>query len=238
MAIPTFRVLRGLGPLGNLAANGLAFLTANWGTAVSVAAGTGVALWASAIRFFHEPAVQTGGEIFLATLWTIVAVLYIFDRTKPRIVRAAPDYRYGLTFEGIIPTPDPLNEVEWLGFALQIRNFSQAPIRYEVTEFDLRIGSRALPKPSKLLVGYLARGSGKAISPSKFSKEEVREFFGRRVKGTAEVAVVYGHPEEKPVRILKIKADITLHLPLEDSGSLTAWGADIISENDQPFDAP
>jgi hypothetical protein len=101
------RWLRGLGPVGTLVANLLAFLTANWGTAVSVAAGLIVALWASAVSLVQNPAVQSGGEVFLVTLWTIVGVLFIFDRTKPRPIRSVPDYRYGLTFEGLNPNIDP-----------------------------------------------------------------------------------------------------------------------------------
>jgi hypothetical protein len=228
-----FKWLRGLGPVGTLIANILAFLTANWGTAVSVATGVIVALWASAVSFVHDPAVQAGGEIFLATLWTIVAVLYIFDRTKPRSVRAIPDYRYGLTFEGLFPNIDPLNDEQWMTFAIQIRNFSQAPIRYIVEKFDVRLGSRALPEPKKILTGYLPRGGGKTVSPSKFAKNEVKEFFGKRTKGTAKITITYGHPEEKPLRRLIIDMEITLDLPNENEIRPMGFGVDIIGEQDE-----
>jgi len=230
--------LRSLGPAGTLAANILVFVTTNWVTVMSLVTGLAVALWASAVSFFQEPAVQTGITIFLITLWTIVGVLYVYDRTKPRTIRVAPDYRYGITFEGMGIAIDPLNEETWFGPVLQLRNFSQAPIRYTVTQFDVRIGTRALPKPERPLTVYMARGAGRTSSPSKFSKDEMREFFGKRMKGTAEIVLVYGHPEEKPVRRLKLSFDLILHLPA-DGGSPTnpfGWGTDIISEVDEPID--
>jgi len=227
--------LRGLGPLGTIAANILVFLTTNWVTVMSIVTGLIAALWISAVSFFQEPAVQVGIGIFLVTLWTIVGVLYVYDRTKPRTVRVVPDYRYGLTFEGMNPNVDFLNEETWLSFGVTIRNFSQAPIRYTVEEFDFRIGSRALPKPEKILTGYLARGGGQTITPSRFHKNDVREFFGRRVMGTADIAISYGHPEDTPVRRLRLHMEITLHIP-ETGNTPFGWGADIQKEEDEPFD--
>ena len=227
--------LRSLGPAGTLAANLLVFITTNWVTVMSLVTGLVVAIRASAVSFFQEPAVQVGISIFLITLWTIVGVLYVYDRTKPRTMRVVPDYRYGLTFEGLNPFLDAMDEAVWLSFGIAIRNYSQAPIRYAIEEFDIRIGSRALPKPEKIFTGYLPRGGGKSISPSKFRKDDVREFFGKRVKGTADISISYGHPEEKPVRRLRLHLEITLHFA-ETGEPPFAWGADIQKEEDEPFD--
>jgi hypothetical protein len=228
--------LRTLGPAGGFVADALALLTTNWVAVVSLLLGLVTALWASAVAFFQEPRVQTGIEVFLAALWTMVGALYLYDRTKPRIVRVALDYRYGLTFDGIMPAVDLLNDETWFSVAVQLRNSSQAPIRYAVTEFDVRIGSRALPKPERPMTSVLARGAAKTSSPSRFSKNEMREFFGKRMKGTADITVVYGHPEEKPVRKLTIKAELLLHFPLEGEHQQPfGWGADIISEVDDPI---
>ena len=223
--------LRSFGPAGTAAATAITFLTTNWPLTMSAILGVVAAIWSSALSFFQFPAVQVGVGVFLAALWTTIGILHLIDRTRPRLVRQIPDYRYGLTFEGILPNTDLKNEDMWLSFVLQIRNFSQAPIRYEVEQFDFRIATRALPKPTKKLVGYLARGGGKQISPSQFKKDEVREYFDKRVKGTAEIVVAYGHPEEKPVRRLIIKAEITLHLPPDGNGQM-GFGADILEEND------
>lgn len=241
-----FSWFHSLGPLGTFIANAIVFLTTNWWLVVSAAIGLTAGLWEGAVSFFSLPAVQVGIGLWLASLWTIVALLILVDRRIPRMVKIQPDYRYGLTFEGIVPNIDVLNETGWLSFALQIRNYSQAPIRYTVEGFDFRIGTRALPKPKKILTGYLPRGSGKTISPSQFSKDEVREFFGKRMQGTAEISVIYGHPEEKPIRRLRIGCDITIHLPKDDEEAQAGvqpiklkpfgFGADIITETDEAID--
>jgi len=153
------------------------------------------------------------------------------------MVKSVPDYRYGLTSEGIIPGLDPNNEDGWLGFGVQVRNFSQAPIRYTIENFDLRLESRALPKFPIRPIGYLPRGGGKAIFPPWFKKDHVREFFGRRVVGAVEIIITYGHPEEKPARKLTLKAEITLHLAAEGMPPLPipAFGANITEEIDEPL---
>jgi hypothetical protein len=233
-----FNLLRGLGPLGTFIANVLVFLTTNWGVAVSAAAAIYVGLSDWATGAVHSPAIQAAGLTFLFLLWGYVGIAFLIDRHHPRIISVAPDYRYGITFEGMNIAIDFLNEETWFGPVVQLRNFSQAPIRYTYTQFDVRIGTRALPKPERTASAYMARGAGRTSAPSKFSKDEMREFFGKRMKGTAEIALVYGHPEEKPVRRLKLSLDLILHFP-PDGGSPAnpiGWGIDIISEVDEAID--
>jgi hypothetical protein len=234
------RRLRGLGPVGATAADIITFLTTNWVLTMS----TIVAIWAAlnewATAIVHDVRVQTALEVFLALLWSVVGLLYLVDRKRPRLTRPAPDYRYGLTFEGIAPSIDTMSDEGWFGLLIQLRNFSQAPIHYTVDSFDFRIGSRALPKSKKVLDGYLARGGGKSVCPSRFKRDELKEFFGRRVEGTAELSIIYGHPEEPPVRRLKIVTNITLHFPLGGDGTAEnpfGFGADILGESDEPLDA-
>jgi hypothetical protein len=244
--MPKFTWLRGLGPLGTLAANILAFLTANWGVAVSaiLAIYVGFSQWATGV--IHSPETQAAAATFLVLLWSYVGITILIDRHHPRDVRSVPDYRYGLTFEGINPNIDFLSDDAWLNFGVQVRNFSQAPIRYHIESFDVRIGTRALPKSEKQFTGYLPRGSGKTISPAAFKKEDVREYFGKRVTGTAEFAITYGHPERKPERRLRIGTKITLHIQ-EKPGQeelfpgfgppmAVAFGADIVKEDDESID--
>jgi hypothetical protein len=234
--MPKFTWLRGLGPLGTFVANLLAFLTANWGVAVSAAVAIYVALSEWAAGVVHNPTVQAAAITFLVLLWGYIGITFLIDRHYPRAVRAEPDYRYGLTFEGIIPNIDILNEDGWLSFGLQVRNFSQAPIRYRVESVDFRIGSRALPKADKQLIGYLPRGGGKIFSPSSFKKDDVREFFGKRVHGTAEYSICYGHPEREPERRLRIELKITLHLQENNVPPIMGFGGDIIREDDEPYE--
>jgi hypothetical protein len=226
-----------LGGFGTFIATVITLLTTNVVLVVSTILAIVAALWTNAAWFFQLPAVHIGAGVFLTILWTGIGVTALVDRRKAHRVRLERDYSYGLTFEGITPNIDLLNDETWFSVGLQLRNYSQAPIQYRVTEFDIRIGTRALPKPDKVLTGYLARGSGKTISPSKFSKDEMREFFGRRMKGSAEIKVIYGHPQENPERQLKLRCDLTVHFPGGDGPHYPfAWGADIVGEDDEPYD--
>ena len=84
------RRLRGFGSIGSTAADILTFLATNWVLTVS----TLVAIWASlnewATEFIHSRGVQTFFEAFLALIWTIVGLCYLYDRNKPRPIRAVP----------------------------------------------------------------------------------------------------------------------------------------------------
>lgn len=236
--MPKFIWLRSLGPLGTLVANILAFLTANWGVAVSAVVAIYVALSQWATSVVNSPTTQAAALTFLVLLWGYIGITFLIDRHHPRIVKTVPDYRYGLTFEGVLSNIDILSEDSWLAFGIQVRNFTQSPIRYRVESFDFRIGSRALPKVEKQPVGYLARGSGKIITPSAFKKADVREFFGKRVSGTAEFSITYGHPEMKPERRLRIETKIMLQIEeREGAPPLVGFGADIVREDDEPFDS-
>src|SRR6266851_4409190 len=95
--------LRGFGPVGGSAADALAFLTNNWVLTMS----TIIALWAAftewAVAFVQNPKVQTAALVFLFVLWTSVGITVLIDRRKPRVIKPDHDYRYGLTFEGLMP---------------------------------------------------------------------------------------------------------------------------------------
>jgi hypothetical protein len=223
-----------LNPLARFVASVLAIITANWPVAISVATAVVAASWTSAVEFIHSPVVLVAVGVFLALLWTIIGITILIDRRKPRSVKSTPDYRYGLTFEGLTPNFDVLHEDGWLSFGVQIRNFSQAPIRYEIKQFDLRLETRTLPKLKMPPPAYVARGAGRTATAGAFKKTDIQEFFGKRVKGTAEFDIVYGHPEDDPLRRLQVTMEIILHIP-EDVQPPFAFGANIVSEVDEPY---
>jgi hypothetical protein len=232
------KLTKRFGTLGSQVANIITVLTANWGIVVSVATGVVASVWSVTLGFFQHPAVQVAIGVSLATLWSIIGVTYLADRRRPRIVRTSPDYRYGLTFEGLIPNLVPHAEDAWLGLGVQIRNFTQAPIRYSIEKFDIRIGTRTLPKTQgRPLKGYLARGGAKIGGAPSFKKDDLREFFGKRVVGTAECSIIYGHPEEAPVRRLTINMELHFEFTPTGDPPLT-FGADIIDEIDEPYEKP
>lgn len=231
--------LRNLGPLGSAAANAIQLATTNWVLTISAILG----IWASftdyVVGLVHNPQIQTGVGVSLVLLWTGMAIAYLYDRRRPRIVKSEPDYRYGLTFEGLYPALNTNREDRWFALGVQIRNFSQAPIRYNVERFDLRIGTRSLSasQSTRPLRGYLARGGGKISGLPSFHKNDLKEFFGKPAVGSAECSIIYGHPEQKPVRRLIIKMEINLEFR-DDGEPPFGFGADILDEIDEPYIEP
>jgi hypothetical protein len=121
-----------------------------------------------------------------------------------------------------------------LGFGIQLRNFSSGPIKYTVEEFDLRIANRALPKiPKGSLFGFMARGAGRTSFSPAFKRSDFKELLGRRLEGTANFAMTYGHPESPPARKLSISMAVYLEITIE-AGPI-GFGGSILDESDQPL---
>src|SRR6266436_540543 len=225
--------LRGLGPIGGTAADALAFLTNNWVLTVS----TLISLWASltdwAVAFVQNLRVQTAALVFLFLLWTSIGITVLIDRRKPRVIKAAQYYLYGLTFEGLLPAlgAEFDKDDSELGFAITLRNYSSGPIKYTVDDFDVRIGNRALPKLKKgVLIGFMARGAGRTSNAGAFKRSDFAQVIGQRLEGTVNISISYGHPELLPVRRLSVSMAIILEIPAV--GPLL-FGANILEESDQ-----
>jgi hypothetical protein len=125
------------------------------------------------------------------------------------------------------------NEEAALQFFLQLRNYSMAPIQYAIEYFDVRIGTRALPRwKNDGKTVYMPRGAARTSSALPFRKDDIKEFFGKRTNGTAELSITYGHPETQPVRRLKMILD--LHIQFNEDPSI-GFLANIIEEKDEPF---
>jgi len=227
------KFLRGLGSFGASLANALVFLTTSWVLVMSALGSLWIGLSDWGVNFIHNPNVQAVATVFLVVLWSAIGILVLIDRQRPRITRPYQDFQYGLTFEGLVPVYESNNEESALQFGIQLRNFSSGPLRYTIEHFDVRIGTRSLPKLKKgTLTAYMPRGAGRVSSNIPFKKDDIKEFMGKRVTGTVEFAVSYGHPEHSPVRQLKMLLDLFLFF--NESGPL-GFNAAIAEEKDEPF---
>ena len=240
-----FSRLRALGPIGNALANALAVLTANWPVAMSAIAAilAGALDWLRGVAL--SPPFVTAVWVFLAVLWTIVGITVLIDRRRPRFVISHMDYRYGLTYEGMQPrylgVNDPLPDAGSLHFVFMIRNFSPGPIRYEVENLEVRLGTRATPKIQRgTLSGFMARGAGRTSQIKGFTKEQLKEFYKHSdvndpAKGTIEISYLYGPPDGPPVRRLRMSLEFWVMFNQEGAGPL-GWQDGIKSEDDEPLE--
>jgi hypothetical protein len=222
-----------LGPVGGLANFIVSLLSTNWGLLLSALFGLGAALWSSATQFFQEPNVQIGIGVSLVTLWTYIGLQMLFDRRHPRIIKPHQDYKYALLFEGCVPFWNPDNKDGGLQFGLQFRNFSAGALRCKVDHFDVRIGTRALPKLTKEVPSlFLPRGGGRIFKTEPFKIDDIIEYKGKNIKGTAEYTVSYGPPEGAPERVLKMELEI--YLKFDEDGKL-GYADNISKEKDDVF---
>jgi hypothetical protein len=248
MAKDNWKALRGLGPAGNGLANLITFATTNWVLVVSAVLGVGATVWNATRDFFLLPQVWVAIGVFLAILWTAIGLAYLRDRKRPREIYSHQDYRYGLTFDGIIAAYDPSSEDSALLFALQVHNYSMGPMLYEVMTFDVLIEDRTLPRLKKgELKGYMPRGGAKVSGRVPFKKETISAFSGRTVKAVIDITIVYGHPERPPERQLVLKIDATLTFTEQTQLAIPGLPAmptalpslrfahNIIEERDEPY---
>lgn len=230
-----FKGLKGLGPIGRTIATIITVLTTNWGIVVSV----GLGLVAAAINGFYriasDPHVQVGIGTFVAALWTYIGFIVIVDRRKPRIMRPVQDYSYGLTFEGCNANYAPQSE-DALQFGLLLRNYSSGPLRYHIEKFQVLIGDRTTPigKPQRA-TNFMPRGGGRIYKAAPFKKDSLKEFFGKKTMGRADFIIAYGHPEQPPVRRLKMTLELALEF--KEDGSQLGFADCIIEESDEPITA-
>jgi len=236
--MPKFHRLQALGTFGSAIANIITIVTANWPVALSVVIGLVTAFTERLTGAALNPLTYVGVGTFLAVLWTIIGILVLIDRSKPRLVRSAVDYRYGLIFDGIqrnyLPATANIPNAGGLQFGITIRNFSLGPMRCQMEDIDIRIGSRASPKFNKaeFAGGFLARGAGRTIQPGAFAPEELKEFYGTNLEGTLDFSIVYGPPDGAPER--RLRMTLRLYLEFAEDGSRMGYNDNIIAEFDEP----
>jgi hypothetical protein len=195
--------------LASWLSTGANLVTTPWGAVVTAIDGFGASL---------AVAMADWGPKALVFIWTFVGfmvavacLVWLFTRRQPLITQPYQDYRYGLTFNGANALFNPVTGTLQLGLAFI--NHAAGPIKYTIEHFDVRLESRALPRYVKgHLNAYLPRGGAKMSVSTAFAKNEIAEFFGKSVSGTAEASVSYGHPEKAPERLLKLNLILSMHI--------------------------
>jgi preprotein translocase subunit SecG len=183
-----------------------------WGVIVSAVIATGLAALTVGVRWVESPLIHSTLFLFGFFLWTFIGLAWITDRKKPQPVSVVHDLSYGITLEFLNANSNPMQELAALQFALGLRNFSTGPIHYNVEKFDVIISNRTLPKLAKgTLGGLMPRGSGKVAANHPFTKDDIKDFFGKEVRGSVDVEITYGQPKAAPVRKLTLSFDVYLN---------------------------
>ncbi|MDO8813358.1 MAG: hypothetical protein Q7J38_15190 [Gallionella sp.] len=132
---------------------------------------------------------------------------------KPMVVRSSEDYSYGLGYEGVGIGFDEKNDDSTLQVSVKLGNVSRAPLRYKVERFDVVVGDRTIANANYVNQGgFLPLMGHREYRYPSFKKEAIKDFLGKRLDGSIEIHIIYGHPDHDFVRRMKMKIDISLRL--------------------------
>jgi hypothetical protein len=113
---------------------------------------------------------------------------------------------------------------------VSIRNVSAKPLRYIAKRFDVVVEDRTIAVPTlQSTGGIIPHSIGRQYFYPAFQKAQVEEFIGKTVQGSITFEFLYGHPDARSVRCLKMKLSISLRL--DDKVGIRDL---IVFESDEP----
>jgi len=189
------------------------YLPSVWGVITSAVFATALAIWTVGLNFIEKPGVQAAGFTFLVLLWTIIALVTIYDRRRPVETFLRKDFRYGLAFEGLfIAGFNPKYEEAALQIGVKLRNYSPSALRYQVESFAVKIDSRFqnIESPSS---NFMPRGAERSYLNNSFKLSHIEEFLGKRPEGLVSFSIAYGDVEAPMTRRLKMSFQATFDFP-------------------------
>jgi hypothetical protein len=206
-----------------------ALLRVDWAAVVAMIAAAGAAVWALLHPLPPVIIALIALTAFAATIWSINGIIWFARRNTPIETSPSHYYGYGLAYLGVHLGFDQGNEEAMVQIGVNLANAAAHPIKYKVERFDVIVGNRTIAKPIYLNEGgIIPRGASRTYRYPSFSKIDISEFLGKRLQGSIELAIAYGHPDESPVRRLKMKIEIWLRL--DDKAGISDL---IISESDE-----
>lgn len=190
-----------------------------WVVILTSVAATSVLIFTVGIRWLESPALHSAILVFLAVLWTLIGIIWLRERRKPVEIFPLRDYRYGLTFQGIVPTLDLNNDDGALQMGIAFQNYSPGPLRYEVEKFAVWIDTRSLPETDNSFIPiFMPRGAGRTSNGRPFKKMHIKEFLGRRCEGTLSFSIAYGDVDDsRPSRRLKMSFTTYFVFPSDEA---------------------
>lgn len=222
------RWLRSLGPLGSFLANIIALLATNWGVVVSAVIGATTGIWALASDWVQNSRVQSAVIVFLVLFWTYIGFVVLRSQRKPTSVRVYHDYAYALAFEIANPLIDP-DKPGFIMANFSFRNVGAGPAKCLMEDMRVILDGRTADHPITVSREFIVpRGTAKAYRSAAIPWDQTRT----RLEGTADITLLYGHPDIGYERKLRLKFELGVGI---QNGAPVALTAGIISEIDSPY---
>jgi hypothetical protein len=223
--------LRGLGGFFGLLANVLAFLTTNWGLVVTVVVAVGASVWDQAFALAKNPHVQVAVGVFLALLWTYVALRVLGSLNAISTVKMQPDFRHAISPESFGLALDEDDPEAALQLILNFRNVLNWPIKIRIDRVTLIIGDRTCPEPDKPIEMVIPRIAVRGIRSGTFKKDVIK----RRNSGSIEMVISYGDVDGAYERRYRLKSKLHFNFKQDDDGKITNAGVseEFVSTEDE-----
>ncbi len=205
--------------------------TTPWGLIVTTALAAGVASWDWAYQVVQNPRVNAAVWVFLALYWTCIGAVVLRHLKNPRSVRIFHDYAYALSPENLLLNLDPSmpNKII-LNFGF--RNVGAGPIKMHVEELRVILDGRTEDHPDTVGRDVLIpRATWKGYRSPAIPRDLTRE----EIKGTADIVVLYGHPELGYERKFHIRYEVGIQFPKSFPVEQPIFGSGILLESDSPY---
>lgn len=200
--------LRPFGKAGELAAAGVTLLDANWGIAMTAILAFITGWWTVAFDFVQQPRIYVGALVFLVLLWTLIGILMLRDRGRPIRTQGVQRLEHSLVWNGFLFVHDANDDDHFYQIGVAFTNHSGNALKYQIEQFDVIIEKRFVNvREEKNTSGIIPFASGRTYWCNAYKKEDVVSFVDKKVKGSIELAMMYGPHNGKFQRRLKIKVE-------------------------------
>ena len=196
---------------------------------VAIIAALGAAYWAYVTQWGYLPIALTALGVFVAGIWGINGIVWLYSRRRPSKARITFDYSYGLSLENIIPAFDKNNIDNTLEFRLVIRNHANGPVKMLVEKLHATVEDRFFDTPGQVSVTLPRMGNITIFPGGGFNKEAFAKFKDRTY-GTLEYSILYGHPEDPFSRKCTKNVALSVFKDVNDKGEPTVAITWIIKE--------
>lgn len=173
------------------------------GVPVSVFTAIGAALWGHFEKLRISYILVLILLVFALSLWSWIGLLWLFERAKPKRPeneKPAFDCAWGLLIDAAFISIDhngPLSHQ----VTLQIRNRLDWPLRFEILDQNLIIENRVPDKMlEKITPAIIMPNAPLGLNLHSYSKGTLPTT--GIIKGTIEIKLCYGHPDNEYTRIM------------------------------------
>lgn len=218
-----FKSLRKMGPFGVFIADAI---SANWVSIVLALVAAWATVWDWAASIAQSPDVRLWAKIFLTGLWSVIGIIYLKNRNRAQSVRVFHEYAYGLAFETTAFGNTENSDEFVIGFSF--RNAAAGPMKCLLEDMRIVVDGRTDNHPAGVLRELvMTRIGAKAFISPRIKKDPNKD----SLVGSADITILYGHPDAEFIRKYRLKCDLSIKL----AGEFSLCSSANIVETDKEY---